>query len=279
MPSHPALSQVTPEITAQTIYATIADKVRVDSRDLAILTHVESLGPLFPDMTPEEIVNYLTEMHDIKEYDDIRALIAASGDAYLYSSTSITAEEAAEKCLIGEVRTKIADKVRKDSKANSQLTATASLAELFPDIAPEQIEKYREAMKQEKGYADIQFLVGPTGIAYLYSESFITSNYATMLARVDAKDACSTIADTVRDESRIYPRPTKVELFYAPIFQIDPGQMQQVVERTLQRPECADIKKIVAPTGAVYLYSNRYMEPAQAERWVQWEEVERLSNP
>ncbi len=279
MPSDAAKTHAPVKVSAQAVYATIADKVRSDSETLCHLTHVEALGPLLPDMTPEEIVNYLAELYEIEEYKDVRAIVLDSGAAYLYSSTFIPSDEAADKCLAEETQTEIATQVREESKTNARLTPVVPLAASFPNLSPDQLTRYREGMANEKGFEDIQTIAGPTGTLYLYSETFMTKQYAALLARAQVKDPCLTIAETVREESRVYPRPTKVQLFYTPVFQIDPGQMEQVVERTLQQPECADIHKIVAPTGAIYLYSNRYMEPALAERWVQWEEVERLNNP
>jgi hypothetical protein len=267
------------KMSAEAVYAIIADKVRTDSETLFRLTHVEALAPLLPDMTPEEIVNYLGELYEIEEYMDVRAIVSDSGAAYLFSSTFIPPEEAADKCLAEETQVKIATLVRDDSKTKAKLTGVEQLAELFPSLSPDQLTRYREGMAGEKEYEDIKTVAGPARGRYLYSETYMTQQYAALLARAEAKDPCLTIAETVREESRIYPRPTKVQLFYAPVFQIDPGQMEQMVERTLQQPECADIHKIVAVTGAIYLYSNRYMEPALAERWVQWEEVERLNNP
>jgi D-alanine-D-alanine ligase-like ATP-grasp enzyme len=55
--------------------------------------------------------------------------------------------------------------------------------------------------------------------------------------------------------------------------------METVVENLLRQPEYQDIKKIVATTGAIYLYSDKYLDPGAAQWQVQWEEVERHNNP
>ena len=51
--------------------------------------------------------------------------------------------------------------------------------------------------------------------------------------------------------------------------------MEAVVDSILDREAYKDIKKIVAPTGAIYLYSDLYLNPATAEKYVEWEEVEK----
>jgi hypothetical protein len=269
-------SQVNP---AETIYAAIAEKVRSGSQALAQPIHIEELGSLFPDLTPDQIISHLTEQVKTEPYQDIKVMTSTSGAVYLYSDTFIAPAEASERVLAEETQEKIVGKVREDSETFSRLTATESLVELFPDLPPDKIEKYVETMTAEEKYQDIKRLSGPTGIGYLYCETHMTGNYATLLARAGAKDPCATIAETVREESRIYPRPTKVELFYTPLFQIDADQMETIVERTLQRPEYKDIQKMVASTGAVYLYSDLYLNAAFAEAWIQWEEVERYNNP
>ncbi|MBI4786836.1 MAG: hypothetical protein HY782_07305 [Chloroflexi bacterium] len=259
--------------------AAIADKVRTDSQTLARLIPVEELGTLFPDETPDQIIGYLAELVKAESYQDVKVHVSPSGAAYLYSTTCLTPEAASEKALMGEVHDKIADKVRADSQELERLTAMKSLVELFPDVPPDQVEKFAGMMADDEKFQDIKALVGPTGTSYFYSETHMTANYAALLARIEAKNPYATIAETVREESRVYPRPTKVALFYEPLFQIDPDMMGTVVEGMLQREEYQDIKKVVASTGAVYLYSDSYMPAGQAEAIVQWEEVEKDLNP
>ncbi len=265
--------------TADPIHLTIVEKVRMDSETPGRLTHVEELGPLFPELTPEQIVAHLTELVKDEQFSDIRVTFSDSGAAFLYSDTFITPTEASEKIVAEEVQEKIASQVRQDSQVEIRLTPVESLVELAPKLEAAKVKGYATAMLGNVTYHDIRPLNGPTGIAYLYSETHMTRNYATILARIEAKDPYTTIAETVREESRVYPRPTRVGLFYEPLFQIESAQLEMIVEGLLRRPEYADIQKIVASTGAIYLYSNRYLEPAFAESWVEWEEVGRQNNP
>lgn len=264
--------------TSQAIYAAIAEKVRGDSQDRNRVTPVEALGNLFPEMTPEQVINHLGEMVKVDEYEDVKLITSANSWTYLYSDTSISPEQANEKILAEETQGKIASKVREDSQARVQLTPVAVLSELVPDVPSERIEAYTAAMADDVRYQDVKSLRGPTGVEYLYSENHMTANYATLLARVETKDPHITIAETVREESRIYPRPTRVALFYEPVFQIEPVSMGTAVESIFGCEEYQDIKKIVASTGTIYLYSDRYMSAPQAEHWVQWQEVDKWNS-
>jgi hypothetical protein len=70
-------------------------------------------------------------------------------------------------------------------------------------------------------------------------------------------------------------------LFQERVFGLSPEQVEQFMEK-LQEPrgEYADIKKIVHPvTGAVYLYSDKYMHELTAYRIMDWEEVGAAQNP
>lgn len=265
-------------ISVDVIHIAIADKVRSDSQSLDKPIPVEVLGTLFPDMKPDEIVDHLAALVKIEKYSDIKVMTSGSGAAYLYSDTFVAPEDASKKILMEETQVKIADQVRRVSKESAQLIAAPALVEYVPDVPPSEIAEFVTAMASDPRYEDIHQVTGPAGVAYLYSETYLTNNYANLLARVESKDPCTAVAETVREESRIFPRPTKVELFYAPVFQIDPGQMETVVENTLRRPEFADIRKIVATTGAIYLFSDKYMEPGQAETLVRWEEVDKYRN-
>jgi hypothetical protein len=267
------------KIAVDVIYIAIADKVRTDTESVGKPIHVETLGALFPDMKPEEIIDHLGEMVKIERYQDVKVYVSASGAAYLYSEKFLPASEAIEKIVAEETQGKIVDKVREDSAKTFQLTAIDALPTLFPDLEADRVQQYAQAVAGAENCPDIKQIIGPTGIAYLYSENFMTPHYASLLARAGAKNPYMTIAETVREESRVYPRPTNVALFYDPIFQIAGDQMETVVENLLRQPEYQDIKKIVATTGAIYLYSDKYLDPGAAQWQVQWEEVERHNNP
>ncbi len=274
-----AASPSVQKIAVDVIYIAIADKVRTETEGTGKPIHVEALGTLFPEMKPEEIIAHLTEMVKVERFQDVRVHVSANGTAYLYSEKYLPGVDAVEKIVAEETQLKIAEQVREDSEKICQLTAIDALPALFPDLEPDRVRQYTRGVAETADCQDIREIAGPTGIAYLYSENFMTPNFAGLLARAGAKNPYVTIAETVREESRVYARPTKVVLFYEPVFQIDGEQMQTVVENLLKQPEYQDIKKIVATTGAIYLYSDKLLHPGAAQWQVQWEEVEKANNP
>ncbi len=149
----------------------------------------------------------------------------------------------------------------------------------MPDLEPDKIAVNLAEVLRDDRYRDIKSVVASTGAVYLYSETYITRNYADILVRVEANDPCATIAGMVRDESRIYPRPTNIELFKEQVFNIAPDELETHIAGTLERQEFQDIKLIHASTGARYLYSDLYMDEDYARSLVEWEEVERDENP
>jgi hypothetical protein len=261
------------------IFVLIAQRVRADSKDPSCLTRIEELEPLIFGKRREQIILHIAELIKIEEYQDIKVLISSGGAAYLYSDTFINPKDASGKALEEETQERIAFKVRADSAEIAQLTAIKSLPDFIADVAPDQIRKFVETMMNSDRYRDIRSVTGAAEAGYLYCITYVTENYARLLARVEARDPLSIIAETVREESRIYPRATKMDLFHEPVFQIDAGLVSTAVESISQREEFRDIKKIVAPTGAVYLFSDLYMSDPQARAFVRWEEVEKLNNP
>lgn len=274
-----ATSPSVQKIAVDVIYIAIADKVRTDVAELGKPIPVESLGALFPDMKPEEVVEHLGAMVKIEKYQDVHVYVSPCAAAYLYSDKSIAPEQAIEQVIAAETQEQIVSKVREESQKTFQLTAIDALPVLFPELEPERVYQYARATVGIEDCPDIKLITSPANVGYLYSDKFMTDNYAVLLARTVAKNPYITIAETVREESRVYPRPTKVAQFYDPFFQIDGEQMQTIVENLLQKQEYQDIKKIVASTGAIYLYSTKYLEPGAAQWQVQWEEVEKDNNP
>ena len=206
-------------------------------------------------------------------------MVASSGTAYLYSETYITKNQAEILIQTEDIKTKIAEKVREDSKNLTKVTVVDSLGTLIPDLEPDKVEDNVAELLKDDRYHDIKSVVASTGTVYLCSERYITKNYADILVRAEVNDPCATIAATVRDEARIYPRATRIEFFENPIFNIDPDELETYIARTLERQEFQDIKLIHASTDARYLYSNLYIDEDYARSLVEWEEVEEEENP
>ena len=274
------LSETSEYNKLEEIQAAIAALVRQESREPGKLTNTHTLGSLLEDFHSEKGTQVnLGEMIRKGPYRDIHLLRASKDAMYLYSTTYLP-EDNAEKLLRSEeFRADIAAKIRKESKNLAQLTGLDAL-NIWPTVQDaEDIELYLDEMVKDGRYLDIQKMIISTGAVYLYSETYITKNYAAILGRAAADDPAAAIAETVREESNIYPRPTNIDIFKEQAFNISPSELEAFISKSLKREDLHDIKVLHASTGARYLYSSKYLSADYAKALAEWQEVGEENNP
>lgn len=141
-------------------------------------------------------------------------------------------------------------------------------------LDPEKIE----ALLTEQAEDDIKLMRGSRDV-YYFSDRFMTAAYALHLFRVAEKDPARMIADTVRDESRIYPRPTPVSTFLATPFRLTTAELDGLLWQISQRNDMTDIKSTAASDGSIYLYSSDFLEDTHADSLAEWDAVGQAENP
>ena len=265
------------ETPAVDLKETIAERIRMDCKELGVLTSEDTLVGLAPEGEPHEAISAaLAEMVKDPVHADIKAVTTASGLVFFYSERYIKVAEAAAKSLLEEVKVRIGKKVREDSKAEL-LTPVDSL---YAEIGWDRSAYSPDEIRKDPRYDDIKTVNAATGEMFFYSTRHMSDYYALQLARAAAHDPCATIAETVRDESKRYPRPTCVLLFLEKLFGIHEDDLKSIVCKTLERPEFNDIKAMIHPeTGAVYLYSNQYLDEERAFMMMDYVEVVMPANP
>jgi hypothetical protein len=277
--------EIAAQLRAKTeeIKAALAHKVREDSREQSALSPEEDLIALDDDLRYGRIdlSAALAEMALDERYQDIRTITTTTGLIFVYSADCIAADDAAAKSLVEEAKFMLAQTIRVNSYQHVKLTPVEDIHAMAPDTEPAIIDIILKGMAQEPRYADIKKVTSAAGDVYYHSEKYMVDSYAATLLLSMAGDHCYTLAEKVRDESRIYPRATKVDFFHnEQLFGIPRADLGAVVEETLAKPEYSDIKKVVHPTtGAVYLYSERYLEEQQAWAQMDWLEVGLANNP
>jgi hypothetical protein len=185
--------------------------------------------------------------------------------------------EAAAKSLYEEAKFQIGERVRADSRDNQLLT---SVDRLYAEIGLDRSAYNPDEVMKDLRYDDIKTMTTVTGELFFYSTRYMSDYYALLLARAAAHDQCAMIADTVRDESERYPRPTCVLFFLEKLFGMNDADLKSSISELQQRPEFSDIEIMVHPvTGAVYLYSSQYLNAETAFSLMDWEEVGRDNNP
>jgi hypothetical protein len=170
-----------------------------------------------------------------------------------------------------ELRTALTERIRADS-ASIGLTPASSFQDLVPDVG--------EAVRvlEESAGEDIRMMTGSTE-RYYFSDRSMTPAYARYLYRVAERDAERLIAETTRDESKTYPRPTLLETFMEPPFSLSQTELDEAVLSMLAKPEYADIQCTEASNGARFLYSTNYLGAVHAESLAEWIEVGQKENP
>jgi hypothetical protein len=264
------------EIASQEIYARIAKRVREDSEKRHCLTPFIVLDSLTPEPELMKIEVNLVEMVRDERYQDISFATTPAGNTYVYSVTYISKEDADILAENEEIEAAIAEKIRDNSRRGGTLTAAGSL---IPDDAENRDEQIAELrlvvgkMATDKLYQDVKSVPVPSKGDYYYSVKYISEHYAEILARAESDNPVAQIAATVREDSKIYPRPTGVLYFTDPVFGIDLAKLDGYIDELLSKPEYSDIKLVRASNGAGYLYSDLYLAEALVKADAEWKEV------
>jgi len=125
---------------------------------------------------------------------------------------------------------------------------------------------------------DVKLMRGASEI-YYFSEFSMTAAYAKHLFRVSEKDPPKLIADTARDESKTYPRPTLLRTFLDPPFTLSRDELDEALAAIARRPEFSDIRRCVASNGDEYVYSDAHLSRPHAESLAEWASVGEKENP
>jgi len=260
----------------------IAELVRTSSTQQRTPAQEYQIQRLAPDLPAERRSELLAEMAGQPEYADIKAVVAPTGRVYLFSEPGLDRNAAVSRTLVEEAKLAIVEKIRSDSLYVA-LTPMADLEPLFPSAEPAERAALLAELRADARFQDVQSLSGADGELHFHSDTHLSGNYGKIMMRAKAKDPALAIAELVRDRARVMPAPTKLATFDDRVFELSREQIDGFVEG-LARPDAAagyaDIKRLVHPeTGAVYLYSDRWMLEVDAFRVMDWEEVGAARNP
>jgi hypothetical protein len=267
-----------PPVDVEQSKARIAEKVRSDSRAKR-LTSEQDVLELTPELQRDELRGVFSGMATEALYGDMRAVVASSGRVYLYSEDHLASDEAADRGVAEEAKLVIVEKIRSDSAAIA-LTPLSDLEPLIPFDDPAKRTALLDDIQGEDRFRDIRVVSGPEGEVYYHSDRYMSGRYGAIMMRAKANNRTWAIAELVREHSQIMPAPTPVTTFKEAVFEIPPGELDGAVEALLRTAEYSDVKKLVHPkTGAVYLYSDRFLDERAAFAVMDWNEVGALRNP
>jgi hypothetical protein len=107
----------------------------------------------------------------------------------------------------------------------------------------------------------------------------MTEAYAKHLYRVAERDPLKLIADTTRDESRMYPRPTPASSFRESPFLLSEKELEEALLAMKEKAEYSDIQSTKASNGELYLFSTQSLVISHAESLAEWMAVGIAENP
>lgn len=165
----------------------------------------------------------------------------------------------------------LVEAVRAESAA-LRLVSKPELESRFPDTDISATLASGEAVE------DLMYLDG-TQTVYYFSTRSLSVSYATHLARLAENNPARLIAETVRDESKVYGRTTSISTFADAPFSLPAVQVEEILTGLRSTAEFADICSCTASNGAIFLYSSKYLDQGYAESLTEWNEVGRQMNP
>jgi hypothetical protein len=128
------------------------------------------------------------------------------------------------------------------------------------------------------GREDCYELVAQDGTRYYYASPFLTEAYATILIRKQG-DPLRLIAETVRENSAVYPRPVPMDIFTQPPFAFAREEVQNYLEQMAAEEEYRDILPTTTSASRIFLYSTIHLEADYASMLAEWIDVGQLENP
>jgi hypothetical protein len=181
-----------------------------------------------------------------------------------------------------EIRLTIAKIIREKSEAGQLMQ--------FEEISNELAERgllHSEADHQRSHFAsilrqvvaeneDIKELFARNRIAHYYSSRSLSEAYAGILVR---KKENSLVAEIVRENSAIYPRPVPLNIFKEPPFDLSEEEIMDCLEKLGEHAEYQDIAQTTTSIGTIFLYSNQHLDPAYASTLAEWLDVGQVNNP
>jgi effector-binding domain-containing protein len=158
--------------------------------------------------------------------------------------------------------------IRKNS-LNGKFTKYEDLLTEPINIKEESINEIMHSLKTSTDYQDIVELKGKQ-CKYLYSNKEMTQNYANMLFKIEEKDLLQLLIETVRYDSKIYPKATALNSFYDEPFGFSEEIINGIIKQIKENNEYNDIQKTSVSNGKIYLYSTKYLSKDYGESLAEW---------
>ncbi len=178
----------------------------------------------------------------------------------------------------------IAGMIRQSSEAGQLLSESEILhlvlhhQLLLPPVSDPEKEVGKILHNLVQGDEDLRHLVAPDGSRRYYSANFMTETYAQILLQKQGSRLL-LIAEVVRENSKLYPRPVALDMFTHPPFQFTEEEVLNDLERMRREAEYTDVGSVTTSTSRIFLYSTLHLEPGHASMLAEWFDVGQFNNP
>jgi hypothetical protein len=184
----------------------------------------------------------------------------------------------------GEAASAIAELIRRRSEAG-QFVRQNELFEILVErnvLMPggdESGNTLRTVIKKTREMnGDLKDIPDKDGIPRYYSSQFMSEAYCGILSKREG-DPLLLIAESVRENSAVYPRPVSLEMFGNPPFDLTPAEIHSCLKRMGDLDAYKDIEQITTSADGVFLYSKSYLEPGHAAMLAEWLDVGQFDHP
>lgn len=125
---------------------------------------------------------------------------------------------------------------------------------------------------------DLQEVSAKNGAPRYYSRQFMGEAFVTLLLRKEG-DPFLLLAETVRENSQVYPRPTPLDAFKDYPFNLTQGEILACLQQMTGTNQFKDIQQTTTSIGTVFLYSTLHLDPGHARMLAEWLDVGQFNNP
>jgi len=125
---------------------------------------------------------------------------------------------------------------------------------------------------------DLKEVCDRQSIPHYYSIENMTERYANILIQKEG-DPLVLIAEMIRENSKIYPRPTPLDVFAKSPFGFAQEEIFYHIRKMAEQEEYQDIQQTTTSIGTVFLFSTLYLDPDYATFLAEWIDVGQVNNP
>ncbi len=189
-----------------------------------------------------------------------------------------------ERRMEEEICQTVADMIHKKSEEGQLISKKEIFQELIGQKVlksdpPEQESEFETILKKTmEGNSNLRELPGKDGLPRYYSSQYMSEPYIRILLCKE-DDPLLLIAEMVRENSSLYPRPVPIDIFFDSPFDLTQEEILVCLGKMSGQEEYQDIAQTTTSTGMVFLYSSRHLDSGYASMLAEWFDVGQAENP